>query len=272
MHGRRAAQAPQGGDGTPRREPDASHGHRPAGLAAAAPEPGPTPAAEPTAVTREQALAALTVAYRQLTVIVRERPDADLIRPSRCTGWSVLDVLYHVLLDAQRALIALATPDDRVADTDYISYWRSFPASPRIGANEHARAVRIAASAFRPRTLIQLWEETSAAVVHAARAADADLRLSTQQHVLTLPDLLATLAVEACVHGLDMTVELAAPTPDPLPLELTRRTLDGLLGAGVRRPGWTDRDYVLKGTGRSPLSATERELLGPSAAQFPLFA
>jgi uncharacterized protein (TIGR03083 family) len=224
-------------------------------------------------VTREQALAALAVAYRQLTAVVQGRPDADLIRPTRCTGWSVLDVLYHVLLDAQRALIALATPDERVADTDYISYWRSFPASPRIGANEHARAVRIAASAFRPRTLVQLWQETATAAVHAARAADADLRLSTQQHVLMLPDLLATLAVEACVHGLDMTVELAdAPKPDPLPLALTRRTLDGLLGAGVRRPGWVDRDYVLKGTGRTPLSATERDVLGPAAAQFPLFA
>jgi hypothetical protein len=266
MHGRRADRAPQDGYDAPRHA-EVPADPRPAGVL------GPVPAAEPTAVTREQALAALTVGYRQLTAVVQGRPDTDLIRPTRCTGWSVLDVLYHVLLDAQRALIALATPDDRVADTDYISYWRSFPASPRIGANEHARAVRIAASAFRPRTLVQLWQETAAAVVHAARAADADLRLRTQQHVLTLPDLLATLAVEACVHGLDMTLELTdAPAADPLPLALTRRTLDGLLGAGVRRPGWGDRDYVLKGTGRTPLSATERELLGAAAAQFPLFA
>lgn len=252
MHGRRPPQA--------RDEPGTGAGSE------------PVPAAEPTAVPREEALFALTVAYRQVTEIVRGRPDTELIGPTRCTGWSVLDVLYHVLLDAQRALIALATPDDRIADTDYISYWRSFPAA-RVGANEHARAVRIAASAFRPTTLVQLWQETSAAAVHAARAADADLRVSTQQHVLALPDLLVTLAVEACVHALDLTVRVTdVPAPDPAPLALVRRTLDGLLGAGVTRPDWPDEEYALKGTGRLDLTGTEREMLGAAASQFPLFA
>lgn len=230
---------------------------------------GTVPAAEPAAVTREQGLAALAAAYGQLTETVTGRPDADLMRPTRCTGWSVVDVLYHVLLDGQRALIALATPDDGVADTDFITYWRSFP-SGAPGANEHARAVRVAASAFRPRTLVQLWDETSAAVVRAARTTAADSRLVTQRHVLALPDLLATLAVEACIHRLDLTVDLAdAPTPDPVPLALVRRTLDGLLGAGIPRPGWTDLRYALKGTGREALTPAETRVL--AGTRFPLF-
>jgi hypothetical protein len=180
----------------------------------------------------------------------------------------VVDVLYHVLLDGQRALIALATPDDGLADTDFITYWRDFPGG--TGAGEHARAVRIAASAFRPRTLVQLWDETSAAVVRAARSTAADSRLVTQRHVLALPDLLATLAVEACVHRLDLTVDLPdAADPDPVPLALVRRTLDGLLGAGVPRPDWTDLRYALKGTGREPLTPAESRVL--AGTRFPLF-
>ncbi|MGA8114388.1 MAG: maleylpyruvate isomerase N-terminal domain-containing protein [Actinocatenispora sp.] len=232
----------------------------------------PVRAADPVAVTREQGLAAMTTAYRQLSGTVANRSDNDLMRPTRCTGWAVIDVLYHVLLDGQRALIALATPEDRLADTDYVTYWREFAGAKRPGTREHARAVRIAASAFRPRTLIQLWEETSGAAIRAARTTAADSRLITQHHVLTLPDLLATFAVEACLHAMDMAVDLpGSPDPDPEPLALVRRTLDGLLGAGVSRPDWTDEQYALKGTGRLPLTDGERAILAPVVHQFPLF-
>src|ERR1022692_2949433 len=49
-----------------------------------------------------------------------------------------------------------------------------------------------------------------------------------------------------------------------------RRVLDGLLGTAVPA-GWTDRDYVLKGTGRVPLDDDDRGALGSLAGQFPLF-
>lgn len=269
MHGRRDTRVRSGvADAAVAVRPTGSVPTTPGSDTASAGTDASVPAAEPTAVTREQGLAALAAAYRQLTETVAGRPDADLMRPTRCTGWSVVDVLYHVLLDGQRALIALATPDDGVADTDFITYWRGFPGGP--GPGEHARAVRIAASAFRPRTLVQLWDETSSAVVRAARSTAADSRLVTQRHVLTLPDLLATLAVEASVHRLDLTVDLPdASGPDPVPLALVRRTLDGLLGAGVPRPDWPDREYALKGTGREPLTPAEQRILDGS--RFPLF-
>jgi mycothiol maleylpyruvate isomerase-like protein len=228
-------------------------------------------AAEPVAVTREQGLAAMTIAYRQLTETVADRSETDLMLPTRCTGWAVIDVLYHTLLDAQRALIALATPEERLADTDYITYWRPFRGvSPDAAA--HARAVRVAAAAFRSRTVVQLWEETSEAAIRAARACAADSVLATQHHLLTLPDLLATLSVEACVHRLDLSVELLdKPAADPVPLALVRRTLDGLLGAGVPRPDWDDQEYALKGTGRESLTPSEVAVLAPVVDRFPLF-
>lgn len=229
-------------------------------------------AAQPTAVTRELALGAMSAAYRSLTRAVRTRPDSDLMRPTRCAGWSVIDVLYHVLLDGQRALVALATPEEHATDTDFITYWREFAGGTHPAAAGHARAVRVAAAAFRPRTVVRMWEETSEAAIRAARACAADLVLATQRHRLALPDLLATFAVEACVHTLDATVDLPdAPPAEPAPLELVRRTLDGLLGAGAPRPAWDDREYALKGTGRLALSPADRAVLAPVAGRFPLF-
>lgn len=95
--------------------------------------------------------------------------------------------------------------------------------------------------------------------------------MTTQGHVLRTTDFVATLAVEAAVHYLDLTVELpAAPAPDPSSLRLVRRVLDGLLGCPVP-VDWDDRGYALKGTGRVPLTDEDRTALGALAERFPLF-
>ena len=53
--------------------------------------------------------------------------------------------------------------------------------------------------------------------------------------MLATADFIATLAVEAAVHYLDLTVNLpSAPTPDP-----AAQVLDGLLGAPPRLDGTT---------------------------------
>jgi hypothetical protein len=89
--------------------------------------------------------------------------------------------------------------------------------------------------------------------------------------VLTVADFAATLAVEAAVHYLDLTVALpGAPAPEPASLALVRRVLDGLLGAPVPA-SWDDVTAALKGTGREPLTEADRQSLGHSAGKFPLF-
>jgi hypothetical protein len=96
--------------------------------------------------------------------------------------------------------------------------------------------------------------------------------------VLTVPDLLATLATEAVVHHLDMTVNLdTAPGPDGRAVALAVRTLDGLLDSDQPRragypAGWTAEEYLLKGTGRLPLTGADRSSLGVLADRFPLIA
>jgi hypothetical protein len=40
---------------------------------------------------------------------------------------------------------------------------------------------------------------------------------------------------------------------------------------GERPPSWDDVTYALKGTGRVPLDAPEREFLGPRAGRYPAF-
>jgi hypothetical protein len=126
------------------------------------------------------------------------------------------------------------------------------------------------ASAYPPGALAWEWRETAAAACRAARACPYPA-VTTQGHVLRTGDFIATLAVEAAVHYLDLTASLpAAPPPDAAALHLVRRVLDGLLGAPMPG-GWDDRTYALKGTGRVPVTDEERRGMGELAGRLPLF-
>jgi uncharacterized protein (TIGR03083 family) len=220
---------------------------------------------------------ALEAAYRNLTTVADGLGDRELMLPSLCAGWALGDVLYHQLLDARRALRTFASPSADPPDVDDIGYWRAY--SPNSGEHEagggaqaaaHARHVRIVAAAYPPGALAWEWRETAAAACRAARACPHPA-VTTQGHVLRTADFIATLAVEAAVHYLDLTAGLpASPPPDAASLALVRRVLDGLLGTPM--PGdWDDRTYALKGTGRAPVTEAEHSAIGPLAERLPLF-
>lgn len=216
------------------------------------------------AVLREQ--------YRAITDLVTGLDERALLGRTRCIGWTVQDLLFHVLLDAQRALVTFATPSEDEPDRDRVSYWTEFDPK-RAGDDEldHAVFVRRAAAAYgRPSSLVTHWRHISDAAARAA-ASCPHRNVATQGHVLAVPDFVATLVTEAVVHHLDMTLELpdAAPPP-PAGLAVVGQTLDGLLGTAPPEH-WDDVTYALKGTGRLPLDATDRAALGDAADRVPLF-
>ena len=218
---------------------------------------------------------ALQAVYQNTTTVADGLDEADLMRPSRCAGWALGDVLYHQLLDARRALRTFASPAAGPPDVNDVEYWRAFGPQGEVApdgpqAAEHARHVRIVASAYPPGALAWEWRETAAAACRAARACPYDA-VTTQGHVLATADFIATLAVEAAVHYLDLIAGLpAAPPPDAASLALVRRVLDGLLGTPLPA-GWDDRTYALKGTGREEVTADDRSALGGLADRLPLF-
>lgn len=212
------------------------------------------------------AAAALRIAYSDLATIAATLGEHDAWRPTRCTGWAVRDLLLHLLGDAQRGLVALATPAAGPADRDAATYWEDVGHDPDY---RELRAQRTIASAWGLEALTRAFGETSRAVVTLAGRTSPDALVATQDRVLRVDDLVSTLVVEAAVHHLDLVVDLNRPGPRPEPLALVRGTLDRLLG----RPApteWSDEWWALVGTGREPLSGRERRELGADAALLPL--
>ncbi|MFG1906308.1 maleylpyruvate isomerase family mycothiol-dependent enzyme [Kribbella sp. NPDC048928] len=215
--------------------------------------------------------ATLGRAYGRLTETVQGLSDADFERETRCPGMPVGPLLVHLLYDAERALIAFASPAVVEPDRDFVTYWQDFPPQP----DGDTSFVRSVATAYRkPGLLVQHWREVSEAAVRAAAAglATKGHRVETQGHVLPAADFVATLVLEATVHHLDLTVGLTdAPEPDPEGLQVTARTLDGLFGPEAwDEIGWDTTTYILKATGRLPLDEDDLTMLGPHATRLPL--
>ena len=102
---------------------------------------------------------------------------------------------------------------------------------------------------------------------HPRRPGRPHQVLTTRGRALATADFTATLAVEAAIHYLDMTVALAAaPEPDPASLALVRHVLDQL--AGFPLPAsWDDVTCALKGTGRLTISQADQLALGPAVGK-----
>jgi uncharacterized protein (TIGR03083 family) len=223
-----------------------------------------------TGIDGSAALRALGQAYRSISGLLPDLPEEALRRPTRCRGWNVRDLLFHLLLDPQRALVALATPATGEPTVDFVSYWRSYqPGTAR--ADRHAAFVRRAAAAYSGHILVEEWAETSEAALQAATWATAPTgRVHTQGLIISIPDLVATLTVEAAIHHLDLTAHLdGAPAVPAAALEVVRVTLDGLLGTTLP-VDWDAETYALKATGRVALSEGDRAGLGVLGERLPL--
>jgi len=212
----------------------------------------------------------LCAAYGDLSGVYSSLTVQEGWLPTGCAGWTPVDLGFHLLSDARRALVALNTPASGPADTTAVDYWTAWR-PPAPGNDEELWSTRIAASVHGGMAGIgRRYAETSAAVLVAAGRVDAGDLVATQGQVLTVADLLSTLTVEAAVHHLDLVEHLDRPGPASGPLAEVRRVLEGLLG----RPlpvNWDDATAARRGTGRELLSDADRAELGDDAGAFPLF-
>jgi hypothetical protein len=212
----------------------------------------------------------LSTAYRDLSAVLSSLTVEEGFEPTGCAGWTAVDLGFHLLSDARRALVALHTPADEPADTTAVDYWTAWR-PPEPGDEEELWSTRIAASAHGGLIPIAArYAETTAAVVVAATGARLGHLVRTQGRTLTVADLLSTPTVEAAVHHVDLVLRLDRPGPSEEPLAEVRRILEGLLG-GPLPDRWDDVTAARRGTGRERLTAQDRLELGPGARRFPLF-
>jgi uncharacterized protein (TIGR03083 family) len=223
----------------------------------------------------DEPLEALTAECRALARVVGGLTEAELVRPTNCPPWNLRELVVHI---ADSIAVGQGFPSDVTHDgpreaADY--YRRPERDTPqyRTGnvehAREHARVVLATTSVagwleqVTDRTLTTLGGENPNRVVSIDGVGP-----------MKLGDWTLTRVMSVAAHGIDVALTLGrAPWTTPAALDATCPVLLSLLGAPLPPAlDWDQLALLLAGTGRRPLTVTERDQLGPLANQFPLLS
>jgi hypothetical protein len=214
----------------------------------------------------------LAEAYEGVTTVIAELADADRTRPTRCAGWSVDALVAHLLLDAQRALIALASDVHRDPDRRLRQLLAVLESLRRAGGPHVARWLRNPA-----RSGLSLAALAADAV--GAHYAGGGARRRARNRMLRWRPRIMCSASPTCAARWWSRPSSTTSTSSSTcrrrhcrlahRLQVARQTLDGLWGRPAPS-GWDDVGYVLKATGREPLTAADRADLRTAADALPL--
>ena len=198
----------------------------------------------PLSFPHDEAVERLCRALDGFGAAARSLDDLALLDPSRCRGWSRLEVVTHVRLGVEEMAVGTTGLTSGPPDHDAATYWASHPDDRDEDPVPHLMWLRRVAGAYgRP----------SAAVEHLGRALDAAAGAvrampegvaAFQGKRMTTGDFLATWVVELAVHALDLHTDA-----EPVGLDWARRTVESVAAAEL--PALLDdRAAVLVGLGR----------------------
>ncbi|MEV4625188.1 maleylpyruvate isomerase N-terminal domain-containing protein [Micromonospora sp. NPDC049523] len=196
----------------------------------------------------------------QLTRTLTGLSESDWDRPTACTPWRVRDLLAHLrVVIAWLPGMLAAEPPPR-AEVDATAYYRPDERfapdtnTTRIGlAQEHA------ATLGSGDVLLGDFTATWQQVDKLCRAEPHDRVVRTRHgDPMLLTEFLRTRVVEVAVHGLDLAAALDRP---PWLTAPAAELVEDLLGGTTARSalGWDRLTFLLKATGRTPITPAETE-------------
>ena len=170
--------------------------------------------------------------------------DLALLGPSRCHGWSLLDLVVHVRLGLQEMAVGTTSRTDEAPDHDAASYWSTRPDDRDDDPVPHILWLRRTASAYvRPTSAVTHLRDVATAAIAAVRAMPEGV-VGFQGQRMTTGDFVATWVVELAVHQLDLGDDDDVPGAG-----WARATIEAVADADLPA-ALDDRSAVLAGLGR----------------------
>jgi uncharacterized protein (TIGR03083 family) len=215
-------------------------------------------------------LSALREECAQVSAALGQIEDAEFEGPTRCSEWSVKELLAHMYRDIDNIAIYLAHPEPDLATHDSITCWRDVP---RMAAGIADRAKGSAATFATAAALVDAWNALWPAVLDQVQAADPERLVTTWGPSMTLEEYLRTRVLEIVVHHMDLEDAFGRTcwgTDEAVGI-VDEMLVDILGREPAHELDWDVIEFIERATGRKDLTAHERTLLGVRAAKrFPL--
>jgi uncharacterized protein (TIGR03083 family) len=219
------------------------------------------------------ALQALGDECRALCDVLATVGAADLGTVTNCPPWTLRELVVHIgeSIHVGDEPFAPAAPDvPAVSAAAY--YRRPERATPEYRWRNVEGARTRAGAVPRP---VSWLAEVVGRCTHALSGQNPDrVVVVPGRGPMRLSAWTVTRVVSVAAHGLDVAITLGRePWTTPTAARVMRPVFDDLLGgpppAGL---AWDDRTLLATATGRRPVSADDRAVLGPLAARFPLLS
>jgi uncharacterized protein (TIGR03083 family) len=211
-----------------------------------------------------------------LSAVLGELYPHDFTRATNCPPWDLRELVVHIGATISVADMAL-TPAE--------------PGTEIFSAADYYRRPQRATAAYRRRNVDSTQSLARSVLVDVSpgqwfadvsREALAVLGRQDLEQVVLIPgmgamrltDWVATRVTSLATHGVDVAITLGRDPWTTAPgLRVSCRVLVDLLGGPPPEALlWDEQNVLIAGTGRRPLTAQEREILGPDADRFPLLS
>ncbi|WP_326556248.1 maleylpyruvate isomerase N-terminal domain-containing protein [Micromonospora sp. NBC_01796] len=205
----------------------------------------------------------------QLTRALTGLSEQDWDRPTACTPWRVRDLLAHIrVVIAWLPGMLIAQPPAR-AKVDARAYYRP---DERFAPDTNTTRIRLArehtAAHDTGAALVEDFRINWQQVDKLCRAEPPDRVVRTRHgDPMLLTEFLRTRVVEVAVHGLDLA---AALDRRPWLTAPAAELVEDLLGGSTARRalGWDRLTFLLKATGRTPITPAETEQINHLGIQW----
>jgi uncharacterized protein (TIGR03084 family) len=175
----------------------------------------------------DDAVTALRSQQDELATYVASATDDDLVRPSRCEGWTVADVLLHL---AQTNEMAVASVEGRLREhVDAVA-----SALPQTGSIDDWAGALVDLERSTPCEARDRWVASADAQAAAFATCEPGARVQWVAGELAARSLATTRLTETWIHTVDAAVAFGPPPPPTERLwhtaRLTWRTVPYALG------------------------------------------
>jgi uncharacterized protein (TIGR03083 family) len=222
---------------------------------------------------------AMVLQLTDLRALVTAASDDDILHDTRCASWRVAELIGHcegmlVSLVSESAQPHYGPPEiDRFDVYRRMSWVPGTDTRPATDKRIHDRVVAYT-SGRRPAQLRTSLQFVVDGVIRALPQIPGDrvvIRPPSYPR-MTYEELVASRLLEIGIHTADIAGALGKPEDlAPSAADIVVAIIDTLLGEP--RPDeleWDAIRYILCATGRGELTPSERDVLGPRAASFPL--
>jgi uncharacterized protein (TIGR03083 family) len=211
-----------------------------------------------------------------LAAVLRELEPDDLTRATNCPPWDLRELVVHTGASIGVTDMALtpAEPDaGTVSAADY--YRRPQRDTPAYRQRNVDSTQTLARSVLVDVSAGQWFDDVSRETLTVLDRHDLEQVVQIPRvGAMRLTDWVATRVMSLAAHGVDVAITLGRTSwTTPPALHVSCRVLVDLLGGPPpERLRWDEQSMLIVGTGRRPLTAQERDILGPDADRFPLLS